>query len=125
MRVGHMPGGGLTKPAARQPPRHLQRYKCFWSRSILFPIAVILIVRRRCAHGLPIEREGGIPVGNRSLVGDSLNFRHERPSHRRTSHLGDPTHPQRASGLLNAAVERFGTKQPDLKAVANRDRIPL
>ena len=89
------------------------------------PVAVVLVVGWHGADCRTIEGEGGIPVGNRLLVGDPFDLRHEVPSHRGPLHPRDSGDPQAVALLLDTAVERLGAEETDVDDVPRRHRVPL
>ena len=87
---------------------------------MVLPVAVVLVVRRRRPHAGRVEREGGIPVGDRLLVAHAFHFGDEIPGHCGPAHGGDPGDAERRGRLLDAAVQRLGQEGRHRQPVADR-----
>ena len=92
---------------------------------MLLPIAVVGVVGWRRPHPLGIEGEGGVPVGDRLFIADSLDLGHKILRDRRGPHLGDPADPQHVARLLDPAVQRLRQEKSDFERIADGDPAPL
>ena len=89
------------------------------------PVAIILIVWRNGANATAVEGEGGIPVGDRGLVGDPLDLGHQIPRNGSPAHAGDAAHLQRTRRLLHPAMQRLRQEILQHDRIAHRHRRAL